>query len=376
MNPLSLDQISAAGGQSSSAARSRNTPFRLQALGNSWYQTRSQELPEWPLRLQTQGCVPSRRTGALRSAISAALLGFVVCLRADEPDPVQLHAAVEATSEGVFLGQLFQCEAALPHLRLCDAPAFGKTLILTRAQVAELAQQAGSDLKFTNWTGTEVVRIARRSRMLVEAEALQFLTSALQEQYVKERGELELRFSRPWTAVNVPDEALTLKVLDLPTAGVTPAFITRFELQTSNGEHFGPWQAALQARIWREVWVARSPLKRAEPVREAEIARERRDVTVCREALAQFDRDDSTLELAEPVSTGLTLLARSVKARPVVHRGQTVAAVLQDGGLAITLKVEALEDGAPGQLIRIRNSLSRRDLRGKVLDGQNIAVSL
>ena len=50
--------------------------------------------------------------------------------------------------------------------------------------------------------------------------------------------------------------------------------------------------------------------------------------------------------------------------------------MLQDGALLITLKVEALEDGAPGQLIRVRNPLSRRDLRGKVVDHQSILVSL
>jgi flagella basal body P-ring formation protein FlgA len=44
--------------------------------------------------------------------------------------------------------------------------------------------------------------------------------------------------------------------------------------------------------------------------------------------------------------------------------------------LMITLKVEALEDGAAGQVIRVRNPISRRDLRGKVLDEQNVLVSL
>ena len=40
------------------------------------------------------------------------------------------------------------------------------------------------------------------------------------------------------------------------------------------------------------------------------------------------------------------------------------------------MKVEVLEDGAPGQLIRVRNADSRHDIRGKVLDQQTILVAL
>jgi len=82
------------------------------------------------------------------------------------------------------------------------------------------------------------------------------------------------------------------------------------------------------------------------------------------------------LEINEPVAAGTPLLMRSVKARPLVHRGQSVAAVIQDGALAISLKVEVLEDGAAGQVIRVRNPISRRDLHGKVLDTGRILVCL
>ena len=97
---------------------------------------------------------------------------------------------------------------------------------------------------------------------------------------------------------------------------------------------------------------------------------------LCHEALAEFDRDDQSLEFAEAVQTGAPICARLVRARAIVHRGQSVAARVQDGALLITLKVEALEDGAAGQIIRVRNPLSRRDLRGKILDEQNILVFL
>ncbi len=313
------------------------------------------------------------------------LVSFALCASAGEElaassaelsIAVQLHPAIQVDGEGVFLSQVIESGAEVPRLRLCDAPACGKSLLLKRAQVAELALTAGLDQALTNWAGSVVARVSRRLRPLAEKEGLQLLTTLLKQQYVKDQGELELRLSQPWAVLNVPDEPFTLKVQDLPASGVTPSFIIRFELETARGEHFGSWQASLQAKVWREVWVARSPLKRGDAVRSAELARERRDMLLCREALAQIAPDDSSLEVVEAIQPGAPLLARLIRPRSIVHRGQSVDATVQDGVLLITLKVEALEDGAAGQIIRVRNPLSRRDLHGKVLDEQNILVCL
>jgi flagella basal body P-ring formation protein FlgA len=51
-------------------------------------------------------------------------------------------------------------------------------------------------------------------------------------------------------------------------------------------------------------------------------------------------------------------------------------AVIRDGAMIISLKVEVLEEAVPGQIVRVRNPQSHRELRGKVLDEQTIAIPL
>jgi len=173
----------------------------------------------------------------------------------------------------------------------------------------------------------------------------------------------------------VPDEPVSLKVLDLPTAGVTPNFILRFELRTEK-ESLGIWQMPLKARIWREVWVARSPQPRGRALREADLDTEKRDLLQLRDPLLARELSDPGLELAENLATGAPLLLRSVRLRPVILRGRVLDAVVQEGALQITVRVEALEDGLPGQLIRVRNSKSRVEFRGKVQNEQTVTVTL
>jgi flagella basal body P-ring formation protein FlgA len=210
---------------------------------------------------------------------------------------------------------------------------------------------------------------------LTEADALALLTATLQTNYVKDRGELELAFTQPWVAPVLSDEPLTVKILELPTMGVTPSFIIRFQLCTAT-QTVGTWQATVQAHVWREVWVAHSDLQRGTLIGDADVARERRDVLGVHESLAEFSKDDSSLELASQVQAGGLLLARNLEARTVIHRGQMANALLEDGTLSIMMKVEVLEDGAPGQIVRARNPVTQRNLSGKVIDEKTISISL
>jgi flagella basal body P-ring formation protein FlgA len=227
----------------------------------------------------------------------------------------------------------------------------------------------------TNWTGASQVRVVRRTRTLPEPELKELLTTALQRDFVKDRGELELRFPRPWPAAVIADEAFTVNILDLPNSGVTPNFVVRFELRAGTSV-LGNWQVAVQAHIWRDVWVAGSPLQRGQLLHNADVVQERRDMLALRDAVVSLSRDDTSLEFAENVGAGVALTSRSLRVRPVVQRGRVVDAVVQDGALTISVKAEVLEDGAPGQTVRARNLKSRREFRGKVQNEETILVSI
>src|SRR6185436_13099903 len=129
----------------------------------------------------------------------------------------------------------------------------------TRTRIAEALRSAAPEIAVTNWAGAQQVRISRRARLLNEVEINEMLKSQLQREHVRDRGELELRLLRSWTPISVPDELLSVKLLDLPASGLSANFIARFELGTPR-EVVGGWQIPLQAKIWREAWVARSPL--------------------------------------------------------------------------------------------------------------------
>jgi flagella basal body P-ring formation protein FlgA len=310
----------------------------------------------------------SPRPAAIRSPRSNATNAF-------RPNPAA--PCVIVGSQGIYLGDLLAVftNINVAHVRLEDAPVFGQFKVFTPAKTMEAWKKTSPETAPADASIIPEIRVARRSRALEESELKEMVIAALQKVVTSDQGELTLRFSRPWTPIQVPEEPIELRVMDMPLGGLRSSFFLRFELR-SGAETIGSWQLALQAQLVRTVWVARTPLKRGDGLSEAVLAQEKRDVLNSRDALADWSPTAGDFECADYVAAGSPLYARSVRAHAVIRRGDVVEALLQDGAMTISLKVEALEEGAPGQVVRVRNLQTKRELRGKVQNEQTVMVNL
>lgn len=307
--------------------------------------------------------------------MSAAMLGAFSNLGAENIGPLDLLPQASAGSRGVFLSDLATNREGqvIPPVQLGAAPQIGRPVFLTRAQVNTLLNKKAPDLICTNWGGAERVKISRATRVVNDLVLKELLTETLQREQVKERGELELKFTRAWTAVPVPDEPLSIKIVEMPSSGVSPNFICRFEL-SAGGETVGTYQQPLQAKVWREIYVAHSNITRGQLLREADVSLEKRDILNNRDYLTALPADDPYIEFRENVPAGTQIVTRAMRLRAIIKRGRQVDAMFKDDALTIAVRAEALEDGVPGQIVRVRNLQSRREFKGKVQDEQTVVV--
>jgi flagella basal body P-ring formation protein FlgA len=58
----------------------------------------------------------------------------------------------------------------------------------------------------------------------------------------------------------------------------------------------------------------------------------------------------------------------------VVGRGDIVNGWIKRGLLQINLKVEVMEEAAPGQLVRVKNIRTKKYMRGVVQDENSIVI--
>jgi flagella basal body P-ring formation protein FlgA len=313
-------------------------------------------------------------------AVWLALAGSLAAMAGDDATNAvswQLLPEARVGNAGIFLNQIVKTTppVALPQLRLAPAPPAGQTVSFTRGQILDLAQNSLTNLNVTNWTGAQRIRVTRRTRNLEEEEVTKLLTAAMQSNYVKEMGELELRFSTSWTPLLVPDEDLTARITEIPAAGLNPDFQAGFEIWNGT-ERVGRFQAVLLAKIWKEIPVAHSRLERGQLLRDADVTMEKRDVLAAHDVVLTIPADNDSLALTESISVGMPIPNRVVHPRAVIKRGQIVDGIYQDGALRISLKVQSMEDGALGQTVRVINPKTRRELTGKVQNEETINITL
>jgi flagella basal body P-ring formation protein FlgA len=308
------------------------------------------------------------------------ILSFLLALvssvfGAESIGPLELLPAASVGSSGIQLEDLVtnRTDQPLPRVQLAPAPPIGRPLFFSRAQIGALLAKAAPDLVCSNWIGADRIKVARATRVVNELLLKDLLTEALQRDFVKDRGDLEIRFNRPWSALVVPDEPLSVKITEIPNSGVSPSFICRFEL-IAGDQVVGTYQQPMGAKIWKEIYVAQSNLTRGQALREAEVGLEKRDIVNNRDYLTSLPLEDAYVEFRENVPAGTQVSARHLRLRSIIKRGRLVDAIAKDDALTISVKAEALEDGVPGQMVRVRNIRSKREFKGKVQDEQTVVV--
>ena len=107
-----------------------------------------------------------------------------------------------------------------------------------------------------------------------------------------------------------------------------------------------------KAQLIKDVWITQKIAQRSKTLGEAKLLKKKTDVINLR-GKTWDGEPNSTQQLITTVSAGTVIQERHLRRTPVVYRNQTVEAILQHKALEIRIRVLALEDGAPGDVIRL-----------------------
>ncbi len=290
-------------------------------------------------------------------------------------DSFELKPQVEVDSQGILLDQIVNGKNVerLFNILLAPAPAWGETRIFKKVELTQLLAKVAPSIATNEFVGAPEVRISRLSRKLEEKELTKMLLLKLQPKGGAEKnGVLELRLTG-WKPVPIPVDPIEVRILSQPGSGLVGNSMVRFEIM-SGEDLIGTYSAFLKARLLKEVWVARTAIKRGATLDVADLEKEERDVINSREPAWVGRTGDPSCRAAENIPAGGIVYARSVQQRPVVQRGQRVQAVATDGLLSVSVQAETLEEGMPDQIIRARNLKTRKEIRGKVINEDTIQI--
>lgn len=177
---------------------------------------------------------------------------------------------------------------------------------------------------------------------------------------------LSVDLLRPWSPPPAAaDDAapVVLTLLDSPEA-LASSLLVRVRF-TQGGRILREDTLALRASLWREGLVAVVPLGRGEALSMQGVESRRFDALRERDALP-LSAVGEDYSLARQIPAGHPLVWRDVVRRALVKRGGMVEVSAGEGSLLITMKALAMQDGARGEVVRVRNLDSKREFTALV----------
>jgi flagella basal body P-ring formation protein FlgA len=158
-----------------------------------------------------------------------------------------------------------------------------------------------------------------------------------------------------------------------PPHVLAPQMIVRVRLTVAQ-RNLGEWNLPVRAQLWSDALVARTPVARGQLLDTTLFDVRRTDFIRDKDAIPAGS-DLSNLTIARGVEAGALLSWRDVTRRSLVQRGSRIDVVAADGALSITMKGLAMQSGALGETIVVRNPDSRRDFSAVVIAENQARVS-
>jgi len=198
------------------------------------------------------------------------------------------------------------------------------------------------------------------------------LTRQLSDHY-KANGELRVELLRAWSTPSDATGPITVDLLEAP-AVMNSNMLVRVHFH-SGEKSLGDTSLLIRAQLMREVWVARNPVSRNETFDPSQLDTRFVDALRDRDTLALSDGVND-LTFNRPVQAGTVLTWHDVSRRALVRKGDVIDVSAVDGLLSINMKALAMENGAAGETVRVRNIESKKEFTALVTGQSHAEVRL
>lgn len=256
----------------------------------------------------------------------------------------------------------------LKKIEIANSPKPGQSSTISAAQILERLQSAGANLADIGYTFPRVITVSKASRTITEEEV-----RAAIEHSIKQSGrEATIKSVSMPGEIQISTGALQLLATELGSKGpgrraygvdvvIDGVAEQKITVETSLDE-------------WTEIPVASRTIPRGTVVEDG-------DLMMARLNTAQLPQDTRStqekivgLEASGTIAAGDVFRANRLVIPPVITSGSRVTMRYQAGPLQITASGTALEDGAQGKSIRVRNEDSKRIINATVIEAGIVGV--
>lgn len=193
----------------------------------------------------------------------------------------------------------------------------------------------------------------------------------LQRSEIQARHEIKINPLDPRLRLAACDSDLTQK-LEAPEQPVGRVTV-RVSCEGST-----PWSVFVpaQVRIFREVAVLKTPLKRNSIIGPSDIAMIEQDIGLLKRGYIVDPQQVIGRKLTRQLPVDQVLTPDHLQLAEAIQRGDQVVILAKSAGISVRMQGEALSSGTLGQQISVRNLSSQRVIRARIVGPGQVEVSM
>ena len=311
--------------------------------------------------------------------LAISLVSAAVVASGDAATKIILRAEAEITSQRIYLGDIAQIQTADERLRqklkgvdIGRANPVGRSRTITIPHIQ--VRISGHQLDASQYTFIGSKCAVRRKELTVpSARILEAVEAFYRERLILggTDAEFQLESKMPIRPIRIPDENATLKFVPLNS----DLWKGRLEVQViHNGGITDRAALAFQLSVNRPVVVAVQNLPRRIVIKPEHLKLERQttDISSGLPLTELAEAIGKTTDVA--ISQGEIMTASHLQKTYLVSRGSIVTLTAQRGSLKIEAKGKALENAELGQLVRVMNLTSRKEVIGEVIGEKQVRI--
>ncbi|MCX6374501.1 MAG: flagellar basal body P-ring formation chaperone FlgA, partial [Armatimonadetes bacterium] len=132
---------------------------------------------------------------------------------------------------------------------------------------------------------------------------------------------------------------------------------------------------SVMVRVVAPVLIATKTISKSEPISLVNTALQERDITTLSSDVL-FEAPNADWTASVPISEGAVVRGQWVAAPAAVKSGDSVLVVVESGGVRVTEKGTAVQDGRLGERIKVRFTGDVREARGTVVEPGVVKISI
>jgi len=139
-----------------------------------------------------------------------------------------------------------------------------------------------------------------------------------------------------------------------------------------------PWRIFIsaQVKLFTSVIVANQPLTKGHQIKSSDLMLQRTDITHLRSGYFSNKQEAINYIVRRRLNRGDIISSNHLKKPILIRRGDTVSIIAKSEGFQINMKGVALNNASKGELIRVKNSKSKKIIQGIAVNSQTVRVKL